>query len=517
MSPSGMAASRNRQIAGNTVILFLRIFVITIINLYAVRILLDNLGETDYGIFNAVAGVVMATSFINGTLDVAIQRFYSMAIGKKDALRLSDIFSTGINIISVLSAIIFITFEIVGLWLINTQMTIPADRLHAANVSFHLALVTFILTIMQIPFTATVFAHENMRLYTVISTAECLLRLAAAVLAGCMFTDRLVFYNTGLMVTGVLIFLIYACIARKKYPECRYKRVHDRKLTKQLLSFSGWTILGPIARTGMFQGNTILLNIFFGPVANVAFAIAQQINNAFGTLANCIVLALRPPMIKAYAEEDKDYMNSLFSLSNKILFYILLVVSVPIILEMDTIMSLWLKDAVTEQTVLFARLMIVFVVIMAMNNPITIIIYAIGKIRRYHTTVESVTLLCLPLTWLLFRCGYPAQYMLWAMIAVMTVAHVVRLLCLKNVYKAFSITRYAVSFCVPAVITTVLCIITAAIIHRYCGIPLLRIPLEGLTILLMSAVSVYFVGLTAHERARCNKMIKNKVNRICTH
>lgn len=512
-----MAASRNRQIAGNTVILFLRIFVITIINLYAVRILLDNLGETDYGIFNAVAGVVMATSFINGTLDVVIQRFYSMAIGKKDTRRLSAIFSTSINIISVMSVVIFITFEAAGLWLINTQMTIPADRLYAANVSFHLALVTFILTIMQIPFTAAVFAHENMRLYTVVSTVECLLRLAAAVLVGVVSADRLVTYNAGLMVTGVFIFLMYAFLARNRYAECRYRRVHDRKQARQLLSFSGWTMLGPIARTGMFQGNTVLLNIFFGPVANVAFAIALQINNAFGTLANCIVLALRPPMIKAYAEENRDYMNSLFSLSNNILFYILLVVSIPIILEMDTIMSLWLKGPVTEQTVLFARLMIVFVVIMAMNNPVTIIIYAIGKIRRYHLTVESVTLLCLPLTWLLFRCGYPAQYMMWTMIAVMTVAHAVRLLCLKNVYKAFSITRYAVSFCVPAVITAVLCVITAAIIHHCCGIPLLRMLLEGLAVLLMSAVSVYFVGLTAHERAMCNKMIKNKVNRICTH
>jgi len=504
--------ARNRRIAGNTIMLFLRILILTIVNLYAVRILLERLGAVDYGIFNAVAGVVTATSFINGTLDIAIQRFYSVAMGKGDMSRMSAVFSTSINIIAVISSVIFIIFEIAGLWFINTQMTIPAGRVYAANMSFHFAMISFILTIMQIPFTAAVFAYENMKAYTVISASDCLLRLAAAMSIGYIVVDNLILYNVGLMIVALLIFIIYVYHVRRNYAECRYRRVHDGKLAVQLLSFSGWTMLGPLARTGMVQGNTVLLNIFFGPVANVAFAIAMQINNAFGTLSNCLVLALRPPMIKAYAEGNNDYLNNLFSVSNKILFYLMLVVSVPAIMEMSTLLHLWLGNAVTDQIVLFSRLAVIFVMAIAMNNPITIIVHAVGKIRQYHLLVESITLLCVPITWFLFTKGYPAYYVLLVMTVVILAAHVIRIVCLKYIYPLFSIRQYVLSFCVPACVTVCVCFVSAVIIHSHLFSTVARMLLETCSTILFSALLVYAAGLTGKERALCNKLLKNVLN-----
>lgn len=501
--------SRNKRIAGNTAILFLRIFVLTMVNLYAVRILLERLGADDYGIFNAVAGVVTATAFINGALDITIQRFYSIALGKGDMKQMKDVFSASINIITGISVILFLVFEILGLWFINSHMTIPANRLYAANVSFHFAIVSFIITIAQIPFSAAILAHEDIKAYTILSTLDCFLRFASAFFIGYLLIDNLIFYNIGLMATAVIVFSGYIFYIRHNYAECRYNRVKDRKLTWQILSFSGWTMLGPVARVGMVQGNTILLNIFFGPVANVAFAIAMQINNAFGTLANCIILALRPPMIKAYAENNVQYLNNLFSASNKILFYLLLIVSVPFIMEMEAILKLWLNNAVTPQIVIFSQLIIVFVIVMAMNNPITIIIYAVGKIKEYHILVESITLLCLPLTWFMFKRGYQAHYVIYVMIGILGVAHIIRIICLKHIYKAFSVKQYILLLCIPATLTSIICFAAASRIHTTCENPFLRMVLETACTLTISAILIYTVGTTNKERELCNKFLKS--------
>lgn len=512
------AASRNRRIAGNTVILFLRIFILTIVNLYAVRILLERLGAEDYGIFNAVAGVVTATFFINGALDIAIQRFYAITMGKGDTRRLKEVFSASINIIVAISIALFIVFEVTGLWFINSHMTIPADRLYAANVSFHFALLLFIMTIVQIPFSAAILTHENIKAYTMLSTLDCLLRLASAFLIGCVMADGLIFYNVALTVSVAIVLLCYIVYARSHYAECHYGHVETKGLTRRLLSFSGWTMLGPVARVGMVQGNTILLNIFFGPVANVAFAIALQINNAFGTLANCMILALRPPMIKAYAENNDKYLNSLFSASNKALFYLLLIVSVPFIMEMDAVLHLWLGKTVTPQIVFFSQLMIVFVVLMSMNSPITIIVYAVGRIKTYHLWVESVTLMCLPLTWLAFKQGLPGHYVLYVMIVIISIAHIVRIICLKHIYPSISVRQYVLSLCLPAAIISALCFAAASWIHSGMEHPLLRMLLEGACTLLVSAVLVYTVGVTRGERRLCNGLLRNVVaKRIWRH
>lgn len=506
-------ARRNRRIAGNTVILFFRIFILTIVNLYAVRILLERLGSDDYGIFNAVAGVVTATSFINGALDIAIQRFYAMAMGKGDMRHVREVFSASMNIIGVISAVLLIAFEAAGLWFINSHMTIPPERLHAANVIFHFALALFIMTIVQIPYSAAILTHENMKAYTVLSTLDCLLRLASALLIGHVMADGLIFYNISLAASVAIVLACYVVYARRNYAECHYAHVSTRGLTRRLLSFSGWTMLGPVARVGMVQGNTILLNIFFGPAANVAFAIAMQINNAFGTLANCMILALRPPMIKAYAENNGKYLNALFSASNKALFYLLLIIAVPFIMEMDAVLHLWLGKAVTPQIVLFAQLMTVFVVLMAMNNPITIIVYAVGSIRQYHLWVESVTLMCVPLTWLAFRKGMPAHYVLYVMTGVTAVAHVVRLICLKRIYAPLSVRQYIMSLCLPAAATGAACLAAASWIHAAPAHPLLRMLLEGGCTLLLSAIMVYAAGLTRGERRLCNELLTNIMTR----
>jgi O-antigen/teichoic acid export membrane protein len=438
---STITSAKNKRIASNTLLLFLRMLVITIINLYSVRLILKGLGKEDYGLYNAIAGVVTATGFISSVLALSIQRFFSYALGKKDEQRLSDIFSTSLNIIVAFSLIILLILETIGLWFVCNKMTIPTNRLNAVIFLYEFSIFSFILSFIQVPYLGAVFSHEDMGIYAVISTIECFLKLLLAIFLGLFLYDHLIIYGAGLFIIALFILASYLLICRNKYKECIYHKTHNKKLYKEILSFGGWATFGSLASTGMVQGNTILINIFFGPLVNVAFGIAQQVSVAFNSLCNNMVIPLRPAMIKAYAEKNYSYLNELFSLSNKFLLYTLSAIAIPLIFEMDFILKVWLGYSNSDNT-LFCQLMVVHVVILAMHNPVTIIIHATGHIREYHLHVESLTLLSLPLTWLMFHLGVQAYFAFIIMISLCILSHCVRLYYLKKFYESFCFIDY---------------------------------------------------------------------------
>ena len=298
-------------------VLFLRMLLLTIVNLYAVRLIIKGMGMEDYGIFNAVAGVVTATNVFCGVLALSIQRFFSYALGTHNTKQLNEIFSCSINIILVLSVLTIAFLESIGLWFVHNQLTIPAERMQAALWIFQFAIFTLVCSFLQTPYTAAMFAHEDMGTYTLISTVECLLKFLAAYLIGLVCFDHLEFYSLGLLLCAVIVLLLYVFTAKWRYKECHYRMCYNKELYKKILSFSGWTLFGSIAGTAMLQGNTILLNMFFGTIATAAFGIALQINNAFNSLTSNMVLAFRPPMIKLFAERQFDRLDNLFCIGNK--------------------------------------------------------------------------------------------------------------------------------------------------------------------------------------------------------
>lgn len=500
---------KSRRIAANTVILFTRMFIVMLVNLYAVRIVLDRLGIEDYGIYNAIAGVVTFTSFISGVMELSIQRFYSIAIGERDKKKQNEIFTLSMVIILSTSVITFLIMETVGLWMLHTQLTIPETRVYAAEWCFHTSLISFSLTMLQIPFSSAIFAHEKMNVYAFISTTDCILKLAAALSIGIMTTDNLVFYSLTVMVTGFIVFMCYAIYGTIKFPECKITKTRNTPLLKDLLSFSGWTLLGSVAKVGTFQGNTIMLNIFFGPSANAAFAIAMQISNAFNALCNSMVLAMRPAMIQAYAEKNPVYLNKLFDLSNKFILYILLAVAFPIIYETDNILELWLPN-VTKEMIIFTRLIIIYIICLALNNPITIIMQALGKVKQYFVPVEAASLLCLPITAIFFKFGLPAQWAFISMISTCVISHIIRLLCLKHYYKPFSFPKYVRSLILPAVLITIssTCI-TILAIQNTTG---LMYHIMGCVIVpIFILLQVFFLGLSEKERTMIINFIRKRI------
>ena len=503
----------SKRIVSNAIVLFVRILVLTLISLYSVRIIINGLGEIDYGIYNTVIGIITTCTFISSVLALSVQRFYSFSLGKNQSDMISDVFSASTNISLIMAIVVLVIFETAGCWVIYNFLTIPDFRMAATLQAFQFALFAFILSLLQIPYTAAIFAHEDMRIYAIISTFECFSKLGAAYLMSMSSYDHLVFYSALLMAVSLLIMLCYVYIGKTRYSECKYQKVRTKGLYRRLLSFSSWTFLGTTANVGLIQGNTILLNIFFGPIMNAAFGIALQINNAFTSLNNCIVLALRPAMIKSYADNNYPYLNKLFYIGNKMLLYILIAIGIPFIVEMDVILHLWLGDQVSDTTILFARLMIIYTICMAMNLPITIVVQATGKLKQYHLPVETVTLMCVPLTALFFSLHLPAWSVFSSMIGICVISHIVRLFCLRHCYRFFSIRQYVSALCIPAIPIILIAFLFALIVHSHLRVQ--SITACFLTIVIATPLIIillaYSMGISREERTIIRQFIKSKL------
>jgi len=505
------SASNTKRIAKNTTFLSIRMIIVMIINLYIVRVVLDALGIEDYGIFSVVAGVITMLSVLSSVLSTATQRFYSISLGENNKERFSNIFSVSINIYLILSIIVLIIGETIGLWFVNTQLVIPEERMVAVNYIYQFSILSFIFTISQVPYLSSIIAHEDVGIYAIINICEWLLKLISAFLLFIIPFDRLILYGCYLFIIPLLILITYIIISKKKYLECNYRKNSDKKIYKELILFSVWTLFGSLAGVGMNQVNTILVNIFFGPIVNASRAIAFQIISALNSFCSNILIPLRPPMIKAYAEKDYIYLNKIFNLSNKFIYYILLMLCIPLMFEMDTILKLWL-NVEAPQAILFSRIILIYMLIMSLNNPISIIIQATGRVKEYHTLVEIFTLLCVPATYIMFKLGYPAYTTFILMIIAAILSHIVRLIVIKKYYRPFSFLEYMNSFVFPAIIVTFITSFLAFLIHCYVFNVILRLSLMIIISVLIISLLSLLIGLSNNERKIIKSIIsKNKL------
>lgn len=496
----------NLSIAKNTSLLYFRMMIVMIINLYAVRLVLNAIGAEDYGINNVVAGIITMLSSVSSVLSTAIQRYYSLSIGGGKIEQPRNIFSVSIIIFGILSLIVLILGETVGLWFVNSKLVIPIDRIDAANWIYQFSILSFILTFLQVPYSAAMMAHEDMGIFATISIAESVLKLVSVIFIQMIPYDGLIIYGASLLLISAFVLISYIVIGNNRYSECCYQKPRGKKLYKELLSFSGWSFFGSVAGVGMAQFNTILVNIYFGPFVNAARAISFQFSSAVSSFSNNFLVAIRTPMIKSYAEESYEYLNKLFNVSNKFIYYTLLMIFLPLFFEMDTLLIFWLKTS-DDQTVLFSKLILLYALIMSLNNPISIIIQATGHVKEYHVAVETFTLSCVPVTYILFEFGYPAYFSYIAMIIAAIVSHVVRLICLKRYYNPFSYSEYLKSFLLSAFAITIFAYSVLYFLHRSILDTSLRVFLIVLFSIICVALPTLFFGLSKIEKDVVKKLI----------
>lgn len=398
---------RGARIAKNTLMLYVRMLVLMLVGLYTSRVVLEALGETDFGVYSVVGGVVAMFTIISGALNSAVSRFITFEMGKGQGAELNKVYSTAVTIQLILGAIVVILAEPIGIWFINNEMTIDQARIPEAVTVLHFSLAAFVVNLMSVPQMASITAHEKMSAYAYIGILDAFLRLGTALLIMNSSGDRLVQYAALMMVTVILVRIAYGVYCRRNFEECRYRPVFDRPLIREMFSFAGWNFVGVASGVLRDQGGNILVNLFSGAAGtavNAARGMAVQLNGAVQGFVTNFMTAVNPQITKSYAAGEYSYMFTLVRKSSRMSFYLLLMLVMPLILNTEVVLGVWLKD-VPAHTTLFVQLFLIFALSESLSNPMITAMLATGRIRNYQLVVGGIQLLNIPISYICLKMG----------------------------------------------------------------------------------------------------------------
>lgn len=413
-----------KRIAKNTAFLYVRMAVLMLINLYVSRVVLNALGVEEFGVYNVVGGFVALFSILSGSLTAAISRFITFELGKGNDVRLKQVFSMSITVLLILVLLILFLSETVGLYFFETKIVIPIGRESAAFWCYQFSVVAFVINLLSIPYNACIVAHERMSTFAYVGLFEGFGRLLIAWSLGVYAGDKLVFYALLLMLLSFVIRLIYGVYCKRNFSECVFRINKDTALFKEMFAFSSWNFIGAASGTLRDYGGSVLLNLFFGPSINAARGLAMQMNSAVSSFSSNFVTALNPQIIKAYAEDDKDYLFKLLFGGAKCALFPLLLVSLPIIFNVDFVLKIWLKN-IPDYTPIFVVLSLVNIMCESISHPMVVAMLATGKIRNYQLVVGGFQMLNIPISYIWLRNnGNP--------ISVFVVSIVISQLCLYS-------------------------------------------------------------------------------------
>ena len=389
-------SKNNKRIAKNTILLYARMLMLMLISLYTSRVNLQALGVADFGIYNVVGGVVAMFSLLSGSLSAATSRFITFELGKGDKERLKKVFSSTVTIQLILILIIVILLESIGLWLLNNKMVIPADRMEAANWLFQFSIISFAVNLWSIPYNAAIIAHEKMSAFAYISIFEASAKLAIAFLIVRNPFDRLIYFGLLILVVSLIIRFLYNMYCKKHFEECHYTFIWDKSILKEIFGFAGWNFIGASAVVLKDAGGNVLLNMFFGPIVNAARGIAMQVNGAVYGFVSNFTMALNPQITKNYALGNFEYMMKLVFQGARLSYYILLFICLPILVNTQYILELWLGQ-VPEHATDFVRLVLLYTMSESLASTLITATLATGQIKKYQILVGGCQLLNLPL------------------------------------------------------------------------------------------------------------------------
>lgn len=500
-------AENTKRIAKNTLMLYVRMLFGMLVSLYTSRVVLQALGVEDYGIYNVVGGVVAMFSMISNSLSSSVSRFLTFELGKGNLEGLKRVFSTSLSIHVALVLVIVLLSETLGLWFLNTHMTIPENRLYAANWVFQASVLTFVINLLSVPFSASIVSHERMSAFAYIGILDIVLRLLIVLFiaySGWNF-DRLIIYS--LLLVGVVCIMqaIYWNYCTRNFEECKFGLSFDVNYWKEMSSFAGWNFIGCTARLFKDQGVNILLNLFIGPIINAARGIANTVNNVLASFSGNFMTALNPQITKSYAAGDYDYMFSLVERGSRFSYYILLLFALPMLFETEFVLTLWLKHY-PEYTVNFVRLILIVTMCDILSNTLINLQVATGKIRNYQLVVGGMLLMNFPLSYICLKMGLPPESTLVVALIVAVCCLFLRLLFLRKMV-GLSMKRYLRKVCGNVLFVTLLAMIIPSFIYTQMSDSIIRFVMICVFTTVCSSIAIYWGGCSMNER----KFIKGKI------
>lgn len=507
-----MSAEDNKRIAKNTIYLYIRTFVSMLVSLYTSRKILEALGVEDFGIFNVVGGIISLMSFINGSMSVATQRYLTYELGKGAESQFNKVFNIAVYIHTLIAVIVLVTAETAGVWFVNTQLNIPEVRMGAANWVFQATILTTILGILQTPYNAAIISHEHMHVYAYVGLGETFAKLF--IVLGIFYYpyDRLAIWGFTIFAIQLCSSLIYRLYCIKKFDNCVLRgNTWNLQLVKSMLGFTGWNMFGTVAWTLKDQGASVLLNLFGGPVVNAARGVSGQVTGAVRGLVGGFQTAVNPLLTKTYAANDPEATCRLLCKSSKFSYFLMLLISIPVLLEINFLLNVWLIE-VPPYAALFTRIVITEALFDTLGGPMITSLMATGRIKWYQIVVGSILLLNIPVAYLLLKRGYPIATPLVVSLVFIILGNISRLLFCRSML-GLSIRTYIRTVIIPITMVSALSFIMPYIVFSAMEEGWWRLLVCSLSSVLFGAIAIFYCGLTVTERLFIVNLLRNRILR----
>ncbi|GHV04248.1 hypothetical protein FACS189416_2160 [Bacteroidia bacterium] len=502
----------NKRIAKNTLYMYLRMLLTMTVSLYTVRVVLNTLGQVDYGVYQVIAGVVSMFVFLSASMAQASQRFLSFALGQGDEERLKKTFANTQILYLLLTAILLVLLGTVGTYYVYNHLSIPPERVEAARWVFYFAVLSFIVNVSVAPYIASILSHEDMHVYATLSIADAVLKLAIVYLLTLISWDTLKLFSVLMFGVAIIIAIVYISYCKVRYKECQFSLRLDKSLIKEMLGYTGWSVFGSFTVVMSMQAVTILLNQFFNPIVVTARAIAMQISSAVSGLSGNFSASLTPPIVKSYAQNNLGQFYSLVLKGTKVTYYLMLIIVLPIFYALPLILNLWLGDS-PQETVLFVRLTLVKSLIDSVSFPIMASARATGKIRLYELSLGSILLLDFAICWLVVWLGAAAYSVFIVAIGAATLMFFVRFFIVRHLTK-LSFRRFLKGTLIPAFLVTLLSVAISYLFVNYFTQNLILTVWAMLAIMVITGILIYSIGINSVERAIVNKVVRKNYTKM---
>lgn len=507
-----MSSENSKRIAKNTFVLYVQMVAAMLIGLYTSRVILNVLGVEDFGIYNAIGGVVALFGILNSAMSSSTSRFITFELGSGNFKKLKSVFSTSLLIHIGLAILVCLVTLPVGLWFMKTYMQIPTLRMDAAIWVFYSVVGATFFSILSVPYNAAIIAHERMSIFAYFSILDLGLKLAIVLALPFVPFDKLKTYAILLVIVQVIMQLIYWIYCYRSFSEVRVGLTWNKKLFKEMTSFAGWSLFGDSAFLMYTQGLNVLLNIFFGAPINAARGIAVQVQGVLLRFTNGFQTALNPQITKSYASGDLKYMHRLIFSSSKFSFFLVLLLSIPIFLEAENLLLWWLK-IVPEHTVNFVRILLVISLVDCLANPLVYAAKATGKIRRYQVVLGTFLLLIVPISYLFLKLGYPPEIVFIVHLVISLIAQGVRVWLVSSMIQ-LSLPEYITELVGKCTIVFILAPIVPWGVYVLVSESFLRFFLIGCASAGTVASLAYLMALDKQEKVFFNRMITSGISKL---
>lgn len=508
----GSNLDSNKRIAKNTIFMSIRMVLVLILSLYTTRAVLGVLGVEDYGVYNVVCGFVAMFAFLNTAMSHGIQRFFNYEYGRNGTKGANRVYVTALIIQILLGIIVVALTEIFGLWYLHNKMVIPEGRLFASEWIFQFSVISFLVVIMEVPYTAAVMAHEKMDFYAILSILDAVFRLIIALIIPFFGIDKLIFYGLALLMMRILILLIDFIYCKRKFEEIVIPKriVFHKELFLSMLGFSGWNLFGAFSNMLRDQGINLILNFFFGPIVNAARGVAMQVNGGVNGLVSSILTPVRPQVVQSYARGEIDrVMNLTYSISKFSLFF-LLIICLPLCLEIDFVLKVWLGDNIPQHTQAFIVIILLTNAILVPMSSQAALVHASGKMRNYQVIGGTVKVLSVPISYVMLKMGYGPE---WALIMVLlfdAVGLVVGMFIIRTIMP-FNIKQYTLKVFVPVTPVVLLPLVASWLVHILVQNDIIRFMTVLIVSSLFCVLAMYVIGMTKAEKTLIRQLVVRKI------